>query len=511
MTDSVDDPKKMMLLALIIATSLRRDTLAEDNFRDLLIDQIEDVKVNNELVALVLDDFYRNLTFVGVCTESKQDRDYGRFIRQMRGVLGQEELQGRVEDVVIMLERGQFKEAIDRCDMDESTWRPRIDFGSREDVLGCSSRFCPGVAGGSNYAEGFGSAELDKRDISIFRTYLSSLRAEAFRLMGDIVRASGQVSEATFRRQQSAGVSINDLERLNALIVLAKVSEYNQEIDKFFDIERGPNFEQLRGYRSNFTRPLTDPLHKKVAVQSNAQLRELATTRRERLAGYRRMLSESRQAQYIELEILDDDEIERRMPRAFVYQRVDPEQDDFRGQTVAKSSAKGILSEFAQKLVIIGANSQTDYTDVLNEMQEMDRDLIESLQKQVEDHGESTTDSLQVASKLWKLHTEAMQTYEKYFRADIYSRSRRNCNLLRQISLLLDQIKKIRENHKGLSADKIFALEGKLLLSSIICTLKRMQFIYKLDGSEGQDELEARLAAADCEKELPVGRFDTVI
>lgn len=155
-------------------------------------------------------------------------------------------------------------------------------------------------------------------------SYLYYFKAEAYRLRGSPLRAPSQLYQSMEIRRLRFGVSINDLERLDGLITLERVSYFNQQVDRLYGISRSPDYDQLASALSLFEGN-SAPLSK---IRSSATSSPTITS--------------SPRVRFHDL------------------QRIDPDQGDFSGQSVAKDSVESILREFSMKLKILGVSSPED-------------------------------------------------------------------------------------------------------------------------------------------------------
>lgn len=462
----------MMLLLLIIAVVSELTATTANGFLDECGFD-ESLRIEDDLVADVLHTFYDDLVFVQAATQVRLPRDYGQVLGELRGLFKSQELMQQMEKVTELLGKlGHFKQALDRCNRDVY---PLLDPDAQE-----------GIA---------------------IKSYLYYLKAEAYRLMGDPDQASEQISEATVRRQDSEGVSINDLERSNGMIELARVSKYNQEVDKLYGLNKGPNFRLLRIVHSR-SRGDTAPLKTRKTIEADRGPTMKTVTHR---YGYFRVL----------------DDKPTPVSSESVYMRVNPEQDDFSGQSVAEVSAKGILCEFAQKLIILGVMSKANYTTIVDEIRQIDSGFADKINERViksldsgnhneallavnkykqwmspsspgnsnEGASSSTSSSSSSSSsspreRHWQ--ERALETYADYFKAEIYRRTKKSCIFLKEIGQLRARLKKFRQSRTGVSVGKILELDGKAILLSMKCFHKTIRSVYELVGDESETELEIK-------------------
>lgn len=445
----------MFLFYLVIAALQLQ--ISYSLFEDCPIDRQQ--RVGTDLVIEVAENFYRDLNFLQAVTEVQQLRDYSNVRNEIK-ILGrvhhlkhlENELLRRNHEVIELLQRNNPTDAIKKCDA---------------------------VA---NELRKINPVDLKREEITSAQSYLHYFKAEAYRLLLDHAKAMDQIAEATRYRQSSIGISLNELEKLNGLIVVERISNYNHEVDQMFGLSRGPNITLLATSYSRYSKSL-EPL--------NAH-------------------------------------------RATSYRRNNPSQDDLSGQSVARRSLLDILCEFMQKLAATGASSNrrqsssADYNHVLSELQQLNASFAKELKDKVAknivlgqmDDAVQQTDRL--SGKIWDFdcwtllessnssgkslyenkQLRELEAYTKYFQAEAYRRSDDFDSLTRS-EFVLDRVKQIRKAQIGVSMGKLVELEGKIVFKTLMCLGKRIKSIYRLDGNESARDLENKRARyGTCERTL---------
>lgn len=406
----------------------------------------------------VLNRFYKDLTLLKtICSTSQQSGDYSGIMAENRAVVSEDQFKQQIDLVFGSLQsEAHIYDILDKCD----------EFlRMQKDSLRDQS--------------------VDQTKVMTAQSYLHYAKAETYRLLGDHVKAMSQISDASVIRQRVRGISLNELERLHALIIVQRLSEFNHEVDNLFRLggtcEGGISRWYLL-YRNSM-----DPLGATVSERINL--------------------------------------------------------DDFSGRCISGQRVASIFNEFTDKLGTLdislpASTSEREtasayYLSVIEEVSKVNKDFAIELNDQVVDSikKDYEREALNAADKLvGKLHDygswtvlgstshtmeeksletskrRTLETYAKYFKAEIYRRST-NCNFLILAELMLDRVKNIRQTYEGISVGKLIELEGKIAFKSLICFHKRMTSIYKLRGDESNQELETRrVEHGGCESTLQLIR-----
>lgn len=424
-----------------------------------------ELKIDDVPLINVLEIFYNDLAFIEAVTESRQDRNYTKVLEELTWIVSSGIHYRQIDQMVQLLNTGHFAEATRRWNM--IYW--------------------------------------DQRDSLQVRSYLHYFRADTQRLMEHPIDASAQILDAINVRQRSSGVSVNDLEKLDGLVTLQRVSHFNRAVDFSYNLRTSPDFELLSTIHS----VLKDDMSPLSRIRSAISDQLFASP----IANEFPRESASDVASMSEVEAGPFDGMSR----------VDPSQDDFGGQSTSKRAAEGILCEFAQKLSILGSISyddnevKLDYASLMQQLAELDADFArvfnEDVVRRIED-GQGRLALRNVVS-FWSMldssgskhlrrrpsnypyssgyeHGKMLETYAKYFRIEIYRRQSDHCTYLKQIEMLLDRIKDARQERRGVSLDKILELEGKIVALSLTCFHQRIRAAYQLSGAEDEQQLRAK-------------------
>lgn len=327
-----------------------------------------------------------------------------------------------------------------------------------------------------------GSVFWNARDMPAARSYVNYFKAEAHRLLG--IDASSYVWTAWNIRRSRPGLSVNELARLDGLVTLQRVSRYNQQVDMLFGLADSPDYDRLRSQSANETFAMG-------------------------------LLSGSK-------------------PR-----RADPDRDDLTGQSVARGAVEAILSEFAQKLVILGADKPlaVHHSRLLAQMRALDPRFASTFRRNVMSKmaHQQFEDALVAVVDFWSQFEQqtseaqqgqvargdrteyhvvqrarTMETFAKHFRAEImYMQSLRSCDYLQQAELLVETVKQCRSTRPGVSLKEILVLEGKLVFLAIRCFNRRVKVAYQLRGDEDRRRLALkRIRHGSCRAIVPPLVYD---
>lgn len=456
-----------MLPFLLIA--LTYQIIVTDCFLDdCSIDQWQ--LVDSVPIADTLEAFYKGLKFVEACTEFNQSRQYEAIYDNICTLATDPDSKTidmnyvpayvLFSEVVDYLEGDQFREATTRLNHDDD-----------------------------------GSFASDW-----IVSYFYFLKAEIKRLTGEIDEATQALLAAFLERKNSRGVSMNHLERLDGLLMLQKVSQFNQAIDKFYGVKESPGHQLLE---------LVDLLFK----DETAPLDELSTLISDRLFRTKPTISSSG------------------IPISYGVRRASADLDDFSGHSVSIALVKSILCEFAHKLAALGVSSadeqrsMPDYSSVMDQLRRLDTDFATELERRVVRHIDTDLDTaahsarhmwLDMINNPYFDHDHARlifidndyvrSIFVGYFNMELYHR-RSGCNLQKLHSLHKDLValKGLRQEHEGVSLGKMAELEARLVLHWLRCFQERLKLAYELDGDENEQQLQAKRSelGASIERILP--------
>lgn len=408
-------------------------------------------RVDSVLLVDVLGTFYKDVVFVRAITESRQACNYKKLSEQVRyehreqsDPIISENVYQTLNWIIDLLERKRVNEA-------------------RFELNALKSFECV----------------RDGREM----TYLKYIEAELYRLAGDIGQACSSVLYAFMEREQSEGVSLDLLERLDGLIALQKVSQFNQDVDMFYGLMSSPNYKRLSLVHM-ILKDETMPLHK-LRFRILYRLYETKPT----------------------------------LGSSYETPRTDPDQDDFSGQSMSGASAEDILCEFAQKLYILGVSSEEDtpanYSDVMNQLRQLDVDFANELNERVVTKIEAELESVKdVASEMAtdfehsspRLGNEIQEIFALYFSLELHRRSEECCNLWQLDNLLegFNRLRSSRYTYAGVSLGKIIELEAKIVLLWLACFHERVKLVFELEGNENEQQLAEKLDRfGTCNKTIP--------
>lgn len=403
-------------------------------------------RIENELVVDVLVQFSKDLLIVQAITGARLDRDYDRLIQEMHISGGSGSQAWISEDVhkyfywIVYLLR-----------------QNKINFARSE----------------LSTLRSYGYVSDGKE-----MTYLHYLDAEADRLLNNNSDASASILSAYTERHGTPGITMNELERLDGLISIQKVSHFNQDVDWYHGVRRSPDYQLLS----------------KVHETLGFEMAPLDSVRSIALAHF----SDSSKAAP-----------SRAMERTL------PELDNISGHSVSYESAKAILCEFARKLALLGISSRdrvpVDYGTVIEQVRRVDQDFAAKLSSKVlpyleRDFKKTRKNLLGIwASELkQRNYDKTLVQFTRYFTAELYHlRIMDRCNL-RYLDDMNDEmvaIKNIRQKNRGVSLDKLYELEGKFVVAWLKCFHERVKLAYNLVGNESERQLVAKRASIGADRE----------
>lgn len=448
-----------MLLPVFIISSLH--LAAADGFLDSCsVDRW--YPIGNTLVVDVLEVFNKDLKFVQASVESQQQRDYMSLVEEMRNMSSKLEKPASVKatyqfflSVLVLLLEGRFNEAASQLDP------------MRFDEV---------------FVRGW------------MKSYFDYLQAETHRLLGHTNEALDSLLSSFGERRNSVGVSLNILERLDAIIVLQRVAQFNQDVDRLYGLKDGLDSQLLSLVHfmiKDDLRPLND-------LKSHVSGRLFKT----------------------HPSINTSDAAANAFGIATPgMQRAYSSSNELTGRNVARTKVESILCEFAQKLSILGVSSSddtpTDYSVVINQLRRLDPDFAEILNsKLVKNIGNGVEHVLEEAqqmmwSDIWVTApptNEVQVIFAFYFCIETTLRSKDSCDkwTMSELQQDLDSIKFKRRLNEGVSLDKIVELEARVVLLWIECFHKRLTKAYKLNGGEDEQQKEAKRALyGSCDRIQP--------
>lgn len=410
----------------------------------------------------ILQTFYHDLQFVRASTSRRQSRDYSGFARDM----------------------------ISGVSPDSHLWSVRELYRSFADVVDLLRQDRIKDAEAALNSETIYASVRRGRD----STYLKYLQTEVDRLLGNNEEASSSILYAYLERGAYEGVSINDLERLDGLVSLQRVSQFNRDIDKSYGLDESPDYRSL------------SLLHLMVG-------RKIAPLSEIRRAVWNRLYETTPSVRPLAAAGSSTAE----SPEGI--RRVEPQLDDLSGQSVAHSSAESILCEFAQKLQILGVRSSEEtsanYSDVMNQLRRMDPFFAEELSGQVvanieTDLERARSDARDIWANIWSRSAQNDEGYKEifacYFSVELSRQSEGICNLYALNDLLEDfaSLKYSRKTYEGVSLSRMFELESKVVLLWLKCFHERLKLAYGLTSDENNQQLAAKRSEfGTCDRVIP--------
>lgn len=446
--------KETVILLFLISIALQSN-LANSFLDDCPIDT--EMRVGSERIVDILETFYDDLEYFQAATDLRQTRFYSRFFREVDAhwsAYSRETYTFFLEVMKLLLE-DRFKQA---------------------ESLMAKVRFLDLFTGRQ-------------------KTYYQFFKAEIKRLLGNGKEAAVAILMTYMERHHSEGVSVNDLERLDGLIALQKMSQFNLNVDRMHGLRHSPDYQVLSW----------------IHMMTKGEMVPLKDLR---LGIYHRLFRMNPK-----LRLSENTNTSQVIETSYEMTRTFDRLDDFSGSSVPKTSAEQIMCEFARKLEALGVSSpaeaeQSDYDDVLDQLRQLDPEFANRLNARVVTNiltGDIERAKIN-ANEMWgdrlnsPFYDEVQETFMSYFSAELNRRSEERCNAwtLHTLQEDLDTITQIRMVREGLSLDKIVDLEGRIMVLWLHCFHKRVKLAYQLDGTEDEQQLLAKRAEfGTCEHRLP--------
>lgn len=436
------------MLQLVIVAVTCQLTIAAGFLDDCPVDG--NVQIDELPVRSILETFYRDLKFVRSSTGSRQLHNFAGLEAEIEDIMNEDIVNDHSEDPTLehTLDEAKrlFTEVIRLLDERNFTEAKALLKRSKSDL----------------YSSGWKM------------TYFEYLQAESYKLAGNNEEASESVLLTYIERHISRGISMNELERLDGLLALQKVSQFNRHVDRLYGLRESPNYQLLLLAHSLFKDEI-EPLSK---IRSAIFDRSVWTASPKHPSGSDSSTTPIRDVQ-----------------------RVDPDLDEFDGQSVADTSAESILCEFARKLSTLAPT--LDNGDVLGQLKELDASFAEELDDKVVKLIDTDIESAKgVVCGMWvdmiyqtPSEGDAIRaSFVGYFYMEVYRRSMGRCNLwsLNFLQEDMDTIKWLRQHYKGVSLGKLAELEAKFVAQWLICFHERVRLAYELDGNEDEQQLDTR-------------------
>lgn len=440
-----------MLLSfmLIVALHLTAPHLAADFLED------GPQRIDDDQVVYVLRTFYNDLEFVRAITESRQSSGYDELIEEVEGAI-------RSPDVRDQVQRGA-------AELFSGNW-----FGFTRTFSYNWESICSDVQG---------------------QSYCYYLTSELNRLRGST--NTYLLKNAMRTRQRYKGVSINELARLDGLIVLQIASQFNHQVDWLYGIRQSPNFELLSSVHT-------------VLKDESTPFNDIRSAILERLFRTPPLIG-----------IVGKDSSSGAV--LDFMQRTDPHIDNFRNQgpTIARASVKGILYELAERLSILGVSpleetdftAASDYSPVIDQAKRIDTDFARELRENVVDiFDQDPMRAIENVEALLRAldgfgNSKSKQSFLKYFEVELRRRSTKKCNMdtLSEIEMGLVELDNSRRSSKGVSLGNIVELKGKVVFLQLKCFHARLKLTFKLSGYDTEQQLKAkRTQFGSSDRLLPV-------
>lgn len=451
-----------MMLPLVLITSLAGLIAADGFLDDCPVDA--ELRFGRDRVVDILHAFYKDLVFVRASTAARQvAREYSDLARQMFSGYeldadpSLDELYRYFARVVYLLRSNRVKEA-----------------------------------------EGVLKSQIFYDDVHRGRdsTYLKYLQAETNRLLGNNEEAASCVLSAYLRRADYDGIAVNDLARLDGLVALQRVSQFNLDLDRSYGLIRSPDYKLL------------SLLHLLVGAEIGP-LSEVRWTILDRLYN-----TDPSVGQLLMAGISAASEPSTDMHRS------DRLLDELNVQSVSNSSVEGILCELARKLQVLGVSRRdetpADHSEVIDQLRQMDPSFADELASMVvanvePDFDQAQRNAREIWTHMWcrspQNDREFQEIFACYFSVELNRQLGNVCNLwtLSDLHEDLASLKYSRRTFEGVSLGKLVELEGKVVLLWLKCFHERVKLAYGLSGGEDDRQREQRRAefGGDCERVLP--------
>lgn len=425
----INGKKQNMVILIIIIAGLQL-TSASDIF--------EDCPIDNDALVGVLDTFYKDLSFAKVVTESRQRRDYKDLLEEIRNVVRP----GPVRDRIV---RGVME-------LSNDYWL----------------QFTRTLYGHRNMINADDQAQ----------SYSNFLFAEFTRLRGST--DSFYIKGVIKARQKHTGVSVNQLERLDGMVVLQILCKFNHDVDRSYGLWGSPDYQLLsllHPLLGHETQPLCDL----------------------RSAVLDRLFNTDPRFGYTPMNTSDT------VPEAL--HRDECHLNDLSGQSVSKASIKAILCEFAHKLSILEVDpvddgTVSDYSSFIDEVREFDADfadkLLEDVVKFIDVDVAKGLDNVNAIRRSLDEsdHSKSKGIFLTYIEVELKLKLRERCNLdlLSWVGDELHVIRYLRQTRVGVSLGNIMKLTARFACLQLRCFHKRVKWAYRLDGTENEQQLEEKRA-----------------
>lgn len=418
--------------------------------------------IGNVSVMSVLETFYKDLIFVQACTESRQERRYSDLVGEISEMATNPEWEITSAIRAYRMFSGLIK-------------------ALQEDRFETADRLI-NENGGQYFIRDW------------VENYFYYFQAEVRRMTDDSEEAAKAALWSYLERKNSAGISMNQLERLDGLLALQKISLFNLGLDRLYGLEKGADLQLLRIVHFMFKD-------------------ELAPLERISFAIFDRLFRESP-------EMIGSSAPLNTSTGAHAAEGVGPSLDDFTGQSVARATVESVLCEFAQKFDIIAeaeAPSIPDYSIVIDQLRRIDAELAQELEDRVVQYIDTDIDHVRkTVTDMWREYHSSPYRRENtkgiflaYFHIELnFLLSEYGCNVWELDALRFANdliLHDLRRKNEGLSLDKMAELWAKIVLHWLKCFHERVKLAYELDGSENEQQLrEKRSQLGDsCDRTLP--------
>lgn len=436
-----------MLILLVIAAACHVTT-AGAFLDDCPIDR--EHRLGDVLVLDVLESFYKDLIFVQACTELQQSLEYEALLREMKqshttpldGANGPADQYSFVTYLLRLLATNHLF-AVNK--LINETW-------------------------GSGRIRGWIS------------TYFQYIDAEVKSSLGEYDEALEAIIYAFGRRRKFRGVSMNRLERFDGLLALQKVSEFNRDIDSLYGLKRNRD-HQLLSLVHLIMKEELEPLNK---IRNSLDASSSAPT-----TGSNHSNAETHDEQGADA--------------------------NFIGNGISKAQVESILCEFAEKFGVLGAEETSipHYREVMDQVRLLDANLAQELEVKVMQYIDIDINSAKIAmADVWREYgglenqNETGKIFLFYLLIELdYLQSEHGCsiNKLGAMQRFYSVIVRERREHRGISIGMLTQLGAKMVLHWLKCFHERVKVAYELDGSEDEQQLEAKrsVLGTSLERTLP--------
>lgn len=312
-------------------------------------------------------------------------------------------------------------------------------------------------------------------------TYFKYLSAEMRRTISRFDQSITAVLSAFVDRQTYMGISMNQLERLDGMLILAMVEAFRFRFDDIYGFTDSYGGGQLRDINSKVSHELKS-------------MRELQKDIKE---SFPELNYESDGGS--DGESIDTATRARHGARQFYCK-----------QCVHYGKAEFDLYDFFSRFIIAAPTDvpkhmkSSDYSRVMDQLRELDEDFAQEFEDKVLKHID--TDIKQARKVVKEMMREEIGKPEEgpktrriflaYFHTEMNllqaEDSCSNVHKLNEILEITGYLLHDRVEHEGLSVDIVFELLGKTLLHMMECFHERVKMVYELGGDESPQELEAK-------------------